>query len=150
MGSEMCIRDSVLPALIRRFYEAKESGAESVICWGTGSPRREFLHVDDLGDACVFALENWKPSTENHQFLNVGSGIDLTIRELAESIAENIGYLGKIIWDESKPDGTPKKQLDISKLQNLGWSASIPLSEGLQNAISAFRSEKEKNTIRSN
>ena len=140
----------VLPALIRRFHEAKESEAESVTCWGTGSPMREFLHVDDLGDACVFALETWEPNDENHHFLNVGSGSDLTIRELAELIAEKTGYLGKIIWDKSKPDGTPKKQLDVSRLQNLGWSASIPLNEGLENTISAFRSETGKNSIRCN
>ena len=122
----------VLPALIRRFYEAKESGAESVTCWGTGSPMREFLHVDDLGEACVFALENWQPSSDELQYLNVGTGIDLTIKKLAESVAEAIGFEGEIIWDHSKHDGTPKKQLSVVNLKNLGWSSSISLEIGLK------------------
>ena len=137
----------VLPALIRRFHEAKESGAENVTCWGTGSPMREFLHVDDLGDACVFALENWKPGSEDLHFLNVGTGIDLTIRELAESVSEVTGYQGKIIWDETKPDGTPKKQLDVSKLQKIGWEARISLESGLSEAIHHFEEQiKEMNS----
>ena len=130
----------VLPALIRRFHEAKEAGAESVTCWGTGSPMREFLHVDDLGNACVFALEKWSgltsdgPKDENGQplsFLNVGTGVDLTIKELAEKIAEVVDYKGRIEWDTKKPNGTPKKQLNVSQLSKLGWSAKITLSEGL-------------------
>ena len=129
----------VLPALIRRFHEAKESGAESVICWGTGSPMREFLHVDDLGDACVFALENWQPSSDELQYLNVGTGIDLTIRELAESIAGAIGYEGEIVWDKSKPDGTPKKQLEIIGLKDLGWQSSICLLDGISSTIEVYK-----------
>ena len=128
----------VLPALIRRFYEAKESGAESVTCWGTGSPMREFLHVDDLGDACVFALENWQPSTDEIQFLNVGTGIDLTIKELAEEVSSAIGFKGNITWDTSKPDGTPKKQLCVARLENLGWKHQIKLKNGLISTVQSF------------
>ncbi len=131
----------VLPALIRRFHEAKESGAESVTCWGTGSPMREFLHVDDLGEACVFALKSWQPNADEIPFMNVGTGIDLTIRELAESVADAVGFQGEIIWDTSKPDGTPKKQLDIGRLKRIGWSASIELKEGLCSTINIFRNQ---------
>lgn len=138
----------VLPALIRRFYEAKESGAESVTCWGTGSPMREFLHVDDLGDACVFALENWQPSSEEIQFLNVGTGVDLTIRELAEAIAESMRYTGNINWDTSKPDGTPKKQLDIEQLSSIGWISKISLKSGLQSTVNEFICQYNQQNIR--
>ena len=125
----------VLPALIRRFHEAKESGAASVTCWGSGAPLREFLHVDDLGEACVFALEHWQPTPAEPPFLNVGTGIVLSIRELAEKVAQAVGYSGTIHWDTSKPDGTPKKQLNVSRLRDLGWSARVPLAEGLTLAI---------------
>ena len=117
----------VLPALIRRFHEAAEAKSPTVTCWGTGSPLREFLHVDDLGEACVFALERWNPGPDDPQFLNVGTGVDLTIRELAEAVAKATGYQGEILWDATKPDGTPKKQLDVRRLNNLGWQARIPL-----------------------
>jgi GDP-L-fucose synthase len=128
----------VLPALIRRFHEATKAKAPSVTCWGSGSPLREFLHVDDLGEACVFALERWQPGTNELQFLNVGTGVDLTIRELAEQVAVATGYRGEIIWDTSKPDGTPKKQLDVSRLATLGWRARIPLAEGLVSTVGDF------------
>jgi GDP-L-fucose synthase len=128
----------VLPALIRRFHEATQSGAPSVTCWGTGSPLREFLHVDDLGEACVFALERWQPGPEDPPHLNVGTGVDCTIRELAEAVAEATGYQGEILWDSSKPDGTPKKQLDVSRLATLGWRARIPLAEGLASTVADF------------
>jgi GDP-L-fucose synthase len=131
----------VLPALIRRFHEAAQAQAPSVSCWGTGTPLREFLHVDDLGEACVFALEHWQPAAEELQFLNVGTGVDLTIRELAEAVAAATGYQGEIHWDASKPDGTPKKQLDVSRLAALGWRARIPLAEGLASTVAAFASE---------
>jgi len=128
----------VLPALIRRFHEATQAKAPSVTCWGSGSPLREFLHVDDLGEACVFALERWQPGQEQLQFLNVGTGVDLTIRELAEQVAVATGYRGEIIWDTSKPDGTPKKQLNVSRLAALGWQARIPLAEGLASTVVEF------------
>lgn len=147
----------VLPALIRRFHEAAETGALSVNCWGTGVPLREFLHVDDLGQACVFALERWNPSSadaprddagEPLTFLNVGTGIDLTIRELAEAIAVATGFTGQINWDTSKPDGTPKKQLDVSRLAQLGWRARISLADGLESTVALFRQQLQQQGVR--
>ncbi len=138
----------VLPALIRRFHEAAESKAPTVSCWGTGSPLREFLHVDDLGDACLFALEHWKPSLDELAFLNVGTGIDLSIRELSQGVASATGFTGMIHWDTSKPDGTPKKQLDVSRLATLGWRARIPLAEGLASTVMMFREQLSKELVR--
>ena len=132
----------VLPALIRRFHEAKESGAESVTCWGTGSPMRELLHVDDLAEACVHALEKWKPHSSEVNFLNVGTGVDTTIRELAQLVAKAVGYEGFVAWESSKPDGTPKKQLDVSKIKKLGWSAKIELSQGIKSTLKDFIAEQ--------
>ena len=129
----------VLPALIRRFHEAAEAKAKSVTCWGTGTPFREFLHVDDLGDACVFALEHWSPILGELTYLNVGTGIDLSIQELAEAVATATGYVGDIFWDSSKSDGTPKKQLDVSRLATLGWRARILLAEGLESTVDLFK-----------
>jgi GDP-L-fucose synthase len=131
----------VLPALIRRFHEATERGDASVTCWGTGTPMREFLHVDDLGEACVFVLKHWQPWWDEQQFLNVGTGVDLTIRELAEAVAAATGFTGEILWDASKPDGTPKKQLDVNRLAALGWRARIPLPEGLRSTVAKFCDE---------
>ena len=134
----------VMAALLKRFYEAHQNNTPSVTCWGSGTPRREFLHVDDLAAATVFCLENWDPSRikapkdqsgEPLHYLNVGSGSDVTIKELAELIAEKIGFKGLINWDSSKPDGTPQKLLDVDQLQSMGWSASISLAEGLQKVI---------------
>ncbi|MFM7228332.1 MAG: GDP-L-fucose synthase family protein [Cyanobacteriota bacterium] len=131
----------VLPALIRRFHEAKLAEAATVTCWGSGSPLREFLHADDLGAACVFALEHYSPDPQEAvQHLNLGTGIDLSIKELAELVARTVGFSGTIEWDRSKPDGTPKKQLDVSRLQQLGWSASIPLADGIAMAYQDFLS----------
>ena len=136
----------VLPALIRRFHEAKQSNSRSVTCWGTGTPLREFLHADDLGEACVFALEQWSalapdaPKDDQGEpltFLNVGTGIDLSIRELAEKVAQAVGYSNAIQWDNSKPDGTPKNN-SMSRLSQLGWSARIPLKKGLPLAVQDF------------
>ena len=138
----------VLPALIRRFHEAAERGDATVSCWGTGSPLREFLHVDDLGEACVFALEQWQPGADELQFLNVGTGVDLSIRELAEAVAAATGFQGEIVWDTSKPDGTPKKQLDVSRLAALGWRARIPLAEGLRSTVALFRQQLQDNVVR--
>jgi GDP-L-fucose synthase len=117
----------VLPALIRRFDEAKESGTDHVVLWGTGTPRREFLHVDALASACLFLLEHY----DDPQTINVGVGRDVTIRELAETVAEVVGYTGRISQDTSKPDGTPRKLLDVSRINDLGWKASISLRDGI-------------------
>ena len=138
----------VLPALIRRFHEAQLAGEPSVTCWGTGSPLREFLHVDDLGEACVFALERWQPGAGDLQHLNVGTGLDLSIKALAESVAAATGYQGAICWDTSKPDGTPKKQLDVGRLAALGWQARIPLAEGLANTVALFRQQLANGELR--
>ncbi|NBR44580.1 MAG: GDP-L-fucose synthase [Synechococcaceae bacterium WB5_2B_268] len=137
----------VMAALLRRFYEAKQTGAPEVLCWGTGTPRREFLHVDDLAAAALFCLEHWDPAATNApkndhgqalQFLNVGSGSDLTIQELAALVATSLNYQGDIRWDSSKPDGTPRKLLDVTKLRDLGWQASIPLAQGLGKVIAGL------------
>jgi len=133
----------VLPALIRRFQEAGDSGAPEVVCWGSGTPRREFLHVDDLADAAVFCLEHWQPTSEELQHLNVGTGSDLTIRELAELVAQAVGYSGAIRWDASKPDGTPRKLLDVRRLAQLGWRARIPLEQGLNSTVADYISSRE-------
>jgi len=128
----------VLPALIRRFHEAARDGLPSVTCWGTGAPRREFLHVDDLAAAAVFCLENWQPAADDLQFLNVGTGTDLPIRDLAGLVADAVGFRGSLDWDTSKPDGTPRKLLDVNRLKALGWSATIPLEEGLRATVSDY------------
>ncbi len=129
----------VMAAMIRRFHEAKEAKAPSVTCWGTGSPLREFLHADDLASAALFALEHWQPNAEDPiQHLNVGTGVDLSIKELAELVAATIGYQGDIFWDASKPDGTPKKQLDVSRLAELGWQSSIQLPNGLASTYALY------------
>lgn len=138
----------VLPALIRRFHEAAEANAPSVVCWGSGSPLREFLHVDDLGDACVSVLERWKPDLEDLPFLNVGTGVDLTICALAESVARATGFRGEIQWDLSKPDGTPKKQLDVSRLAQLGWQPRIQLADGINSTVSEFREKLREKKVR--
>jgi GDP-L-fucose synthase len=124
------VNSHVLPALIRRFHEAKLHNAPSVTVWGTGSAMREFLHVDDLADACVFLMNNY----DENEIINIGTGEDLSIKELVESIKSVVGYEGSIEWDTSKPDGTPRKLLDVSKLHTLGWHHKIPLSEGLRSA----------------
>lgn len=120
----------VLPALIRKVHEARESGHEEVVVWGTGSPRREFLHADDLADACIFLLEHYdEPET-----INVGCGEDLPIAELARLVCEVVGYEGRLVFDTSRPDGTPRKVLDISRLRALGWQPKIGLREGIASA----------------
>lgn len=124
----------VLPALIRKFHEAKQSAAPAVACWGSGQPRREFLHADDLANACVFLMRRYSDET----IINVGSGIDLTIRELAEMVRRVVGFTGEIVWDTRKPDGTPRKLMDSSRLFSLGWHPRIPLEEGLCRAYRDF------------
>lgn len=125
----------VLPALIRRYDEAAASGAETVTNWGSGSPRREFLHVDDMAAACLHLLENY----DGPEQVNVGTGSDVTIKELAEIVARIVGYTGQIEWDATKPDGTPRKLLDVSKLAAAGWTASIGLEEGIKDAVDWYR-----------
>ena len=117
----------VLPALLRKVHEAKLSGAREVTVWGTGTPRREFLHVDDLANACCFLLERY----ESPEIINVGCGEDVSIRELAELICEVVGFPGALVFDETKPDGTPRKLLNIDRLTGLGWKPSVPLREGI-------------------
>ena len=134
----------VLPALIRKFHEAKEAGRPEVVAWGTGSPRREFLHVDDLADACAFLLKLENPP----DWINVGSGTDVTIKELTETVAEVTGFKGRIVWDTSKPDGTPRKLMDGSRLAKLGWRAKLGLREGVAKAYASFLSEKAAGTLR--
>lgn len=125
----------VLPALIRRYDEAANSGVPSVTNWGTGSPRREFLHVDDMAAACLHLLEHFDGDDQ----VNVGTGVDVTIRELASIVARAVGFEGEIHWDDSKPDGTPRKLLDVSKLAQAGWSASIGLEEGVRETVDWYR-----------
>jgi GDP-L-fucose synthase len=125
----------VLPALIRRYDDAAKSGAPSVINWGTGRPRREFLHADDMADACLHLLEHYDGP---HQ-INVGTGSDVTIREIAETIANVTGFTGETEWDTSKPDGTPQKLLDVSKLAEAGWTAKISLEEGMERTVAWYR-----------
>ena len=137
-----------MPALIRRFYDAVETGTSTVTCWGSGLPLREFLHVDDLGEACVFALERWQPLSDELPILNVGTGVDMSICELAHAVAHATGYKGKIEWDTSRPDGTPKKQLDVSRLAELGWRARIPLAEGLASTVAVFREQLRQELVR--
>lgn len=125
----------VLPALIRRYDEAARSGAATVTNWGSGSPRREFLHVDDMAAACLHLLENYDGPSQ----VNVGTGTDVTIKELASLVAEAVGYTGVMEWDTSKPDGTPRKLLDVSKLTHAGWSASIGLQDGIRTTVEWYR-----------
>lgn len=126
----------VLPALIRRFHEAKEQGMKEVTCWGTGTPLREFLYVDDLADACVYLMENYS----GNETVNLGTGKELTIKALTELVAKVIGYTGEIKWDASKPDGTPRKLLDVSKLERLGWHYKTELEEGIRLTYEDFLS----------
>ena len=124
----------VLPALLRKVHEAKASGARSVSVWGTGTPRREFLHVDDLADACLFLLKNY----DSPEIVNIGCGEDVSIRELAETVRETLGFDGDLVFDTSKPDGTPRKLLNIEKIRSLGWTPRIPLREGILDAYAWF------------
>ena len=124
----------VLPAMIRRFHEAAAGGAESVTLWGTGTPRREFLHVDDLAAACLTLLERYDDPAP----INVGVGEDITIKELAELVADVVGFSGELVWDTSKPDGTPRKLLDVSRIHALGWKAEIGLRDGIASTYRWF------------
>jgi GDP-L-fucose synthase len=128
------INSHVLPAMIRKFHEAKEIGASEMTLWGTGSPMREFLHADDLAEACLFLMENYNES----ELVNIGTGEDVTIKNLAALVKQIIGFQGEIIWDSSKPDGTPRKLMDVSKLHGLGWHHKIALEEGIKLAYQDF------------
>lgn len=130
----------VLPALLRKFHEAKEAGTPSITLWGTGAAKREFLHVDDLADACLFLMQTYTGS----DIVNIGTGEDISIKELALQIGHIVGFTGNILWDDSKPDGTPRKLLDVSKLHALGWQHKIPLEKGIR-ATYAWYATSQKN-----
>ena len=134
----------VLPALIRRFHEAKLAAAPEVVAWGTGSPMREFLHVDDLAEACAHLLALENPP----DWVNVGTGMDVTIKELTEAVAAVTGFAGRIHWDTTKPDGTPRKLMDVSRLAGLGWRAQIALRPGLERTYASFLAEQASGTLR--
>lgn len=134
----------VMPALIRRFHEAKLAEQAQVGAWGTGRPQREFLHADDLADACAFLLQLEDPP----DLVNVGCGSDVTIRELVEMVAEVVGYKGQIVWDKTKPDGTPRKLLDTTRLNQLGWQPRISLRDGLVQTYASFLEEMQSNRLR--
>lgn len=129
----------VLPGLMRRFHEAARDGAESVTVWGSGEPRREFLHVDDLAEACLFLMREYAAP----EILNIGCGEDVSIRELAEILKETTGFRGRLDWDRSKPDGTPRKRLDVSRIQALGWAPKIGLRQGVEEVYDWYRKEGE-------
>ena len=139
----------VMPALIKKFYDANINNKSEVFCWGTGNPRREFLYVDDLAEACVFVLENVPFKTQKEHckinnldgLINIGTGEDISIKNLAEMIAKELNYKGKIIWQISKPDGTPRKLLDVSKINKLGWQAKTSLKQGIKLAIYNYENE---------
>ncbi len=141
-------KSHVLPAMIRKFSEAKDAGDDSVTLWGSGSPMREFLHVDDLADACIFLMGTIHATDNDLPLINVGWGRDITIRELAELVREEVGFDGQIIWDTSKPDGTPRKLLDTGRLSALGWTPKITLRDGLKEGIASFRRELSAGLLR--
>ncbi len=134
----------VLPALMRRFHEARRAGDDSVTVWGTGSARREFLHVDDLADACLHLMDHY--SAAGH--VNVGTGVDLTIRELAEAVRDLVHPQGDLVFDTSKPDGMPRKVLDVGRLRDLGWTASTPLADGLAATYDWFLEAEGRGELR--
>ena len=149
-------KSHVLPALIRRFYEAKRDSLNEVVCWGSGNPTRDFLHVDDFGDSCVYLLENWDPGDKNAPKdnrgkpltrLNVGSGDEISIKRLAEVISRATNYEGSIVWDSSKPDGHPKKQVDINQITKLGWEPKINLDEGIRSTVNYYKESIENNSF---
>ena len=141
------LNSHVLPALIRKFKEAKKNNVKNITCWGTGNPLREFLYVDDLADACLFALKNWNPNHKESPkdqngsplyWLNVGSDSEISIKHLAEKISDIVGFKGEIIWDTEKPDGTPRKKLDSSRISKLGWRSKTKLDDGIRKTINAY------------
>ena len=155
LGDNYLLNEShVLPALVRRFSVAKRKSQKEVICWGSGKPLREFLYSDDLGNATIFLMKNWDTKIESFfndndtpSIFNIGSGNEISIKELAEKIAKLTGFKGKIVWDTSKPDGTPRKLLDISKIKKIGWEPKINLQEGLKNVIKDFHINHIENCL---
>ncbi|MBU6388596.1 GDP-L-fucose synthase [Patescibacteria group bacterium] len=133
------VNSHVLPALIQRFHEAKENGSKEVVIWGSGSPKREFLHVDDLADASVLLMQKYNDSG----IINIGTGTDLSIKSLAEKIRKVVGYKGKIVWDRTKPDGTPRKLLNVDKLHKLGWKHKIGLDAGIKSTYAWYKENYE-------
>ena len=142
------LNSHVMPSLIRKFHEGKENNSKEIICWGTGLPLREFLYVDDLSKACLFILENWEfvlknislESKKKHlNWLNIGSKYEISIKELVEKISNIVGYKGEIIWDKQMPNGTPRKKLDTTKINKLGWEASTNLDEGIKLTLEDFK-----------
>jgi GDP-L-fucose synthase len=133
----------VLPAMIRKFHEAKENKSKKVVLWGTGSPKREFLYVDDMANACIFLMEKYNPDKEANEkgeiFLNIGTGEDLSIKELANIVKKVVGYRGEIVYDTSKPDGAPRKLLDVSKINDLGWKYRIDLEVGIKETYEWYK-----------
>ena len=151
------LNSHVLPALLNRFHCHKLENKSYINCWGSGNPRREFMHVDDLAEASIFALENWNPDKRDSpldeygeplSWLNVGTGVDIQIKNLAEMIAKITSYKGEIIWDKEKPDGTFQKLLDVSKIKSLGWSAKISLKDGLKKTYKKYKRDFEENKLR--
>jgi GDP-L-fucose synthase len=128
----------VLPALIRKFHEAKQRREETVSCWGTGSPLREFLYADDLARGCIHLMQHYS----EEQFINIGSGSEVSIKKLSETVARIVGFEGRIVWDTTKPDGTPRKLMDSSRLFALGWKPTIPLDQGIRLAYEDFLSKQ--------
>ncbi len=152
------ITSHVLPSFIKRFLDAKKNNKPNVTCWGTGKPLREFLHVDDLAEACLYAIEKWDPLTLNApkdnkgkvlNWLNVGSNAEISIKDLALMIANIVDYKGKIIWDKNKPDGTPRKKLNTSRMKKLGWESKIELEEGIKLTIKHYLLELKEKSLRS-
>mgnify|MGYP002835437111 CR=1 FL=1 len=148
------LNSHVIPSLIKRFVDAKINKSDYLTCWGSGSPKREFLHVDDLADACIFALKKWDPNKIDSPkdingnslcFLNVGTGLDISIKELANMISKLVDFEGDINWDTSRPDGTPKKKLNINRICNLGWAPKINFDYGLKKTIESYIEENIKN-----
>ena len=151
------LNSHVLPALLNRFHYHKLQNKSYIKCWGTGNPRREFMHVDDLAEASIFVLENWNPDKKDSpldeygeplNWLNVGTGVDIQIKNLAEMIAKITSYEGEIVWDKEKPDGTYQKLLDISKIKSLGWEAKISLKDGLKKTYNEYKRDFAENKLR--
>ena len=139
-------KSHVLPALLRKFHEAKETGASEVLLWGSGSPLREFLYVDDLAEAVVFLMENFS-APDLGETINIGTGEEISIRDLAERVRRVVGFEGRISWDPTKPDGMPRKLLDVHRILSLGWSPKVSLSEGLERTYRDFKARWEAGTI---